>query len=105
MGFGADQLRDKALLALEEAVVEARYRRARRSYALRFALAYLWAYSGARDRRPFDALWRALRQEKTPWSFGVADGCLLAIYRTLGLSREGEAAMRLWQKRDEEERG
>ena len=103
MRFGSDQLRDKALLALEEAVVECRYRRPRRTFALRFALAYLWATSGT-DRGPFDDFWAALGHDKTPWSFGVADGALLAIYGALGLSRDGGAAMRLWLERDREER-
>ncbi|MDQ4087372.1 MAG: hypothetical protein M3177_05095 [Pseudomonadota bacterium] len=102
MRFGRDQLRDKALLALEEAVVECRYGRPRRSHALRFALAYLWASSGA-DRRPFEDFWQALGHEKTPWSFGVADGALLAIYRALGRERDGAAAMRLWHQREQEE--
>src|SRR5438128_5531025 len=64
MGFAHQQLRDKALLALEEIVQEARYRRPRRSFALRFALAYLWAYAGGK-RDPFDELWRALGAHKT----------------------------------------
>ena len=104
MRFTADQLRDRALLALEEAVVECRYRRPRRSFALRFALAYLWATSGA-DRGPFEVFWTAIGHDKTPWSFGVADGALLAIYVALGLERDGRAAMALWERREQEERG
>jgi hypothetical protein len=41
MGFGAEQLRDRALAALEEAVGEARKRPMRRTKALGSALAYL----------------------------------------------------------------
>jgi hypothetical protein len=41
MRFGADQLRDKALLALEEAVQQSRYRPINRTLALKFALAFL----------------------------------------------------------------
>ena len=102
--FTAQQLRDKALLALEEAVVECRYGRPRRTFALRFALAYLWAGSGG-DRRPFEDLWRALGREHSPWSFTVADGALLAVYVALGLGRDASASMRLWEQRDAEERG
>lgn len=99
-----DQLRDKALLALEEAVAECRYGRPQRSFALRFALAYLWATSGA-DRRVFDALWRALGQERSPWSFGVADGALLAVYVELGLRRDASMCLRLWEQREQQRGG
>ena len=99
----ADSLRDKALLALEDAVTETRYRSPRRSFAIRFALAYLWAYAGCGDRRPYDDLWRALGQPRSPWSFNVADGALLAIYRALGVDRPdaiGSALWRMWAKRE-----
>jgi len=102
MGFGPEQLRDKALLALEEIVQECRYRRPRRSLALRFALAYLWALSGA-DRRPFEQFWRVLGDEKSPWSFSAANGALLGIYRTLGLERDEAVAMALWKRSQAEE--
>ena len=105
MGFGADQLRDKALLALEEAVVECRYRKPGRSFAIRFALAYLYAAHRPQDRAPFDNRWLALGQDHSPWSFTEADGALLAISVALGLRRDGSAAMRLWEQRDAEERG
>jgi hypothetical protein len=88
MRFPADELRDKALLALEDAVEECRYRRPRPSYAVRFALAYLWAYSGCGDREPYDELWRAMQDEKSPWNFSAADGRLLRIYVSLGLERD-----------------
>ena len=98
MGFGAEQLRDKALLALEEAVVECRYGRPRRTLALRFAFAYLWACCG-KERQPFDDLWRAMGQEHSPWSHGVADVALTAVYGTLGVRRDDDAAMTLWKRR------
>jgi hypothetical protein len=104
MGFAHQQLRDKALHALEEVVQEARYRRPRRSLALRFALAYLWAYSGTR-RDPFDELWRALGQHKTPWSYSACDRAMSQICQALGIDRDDETAQRLWQSRAEEERG
>jgi hypothetical protein len=40
MGVAADQLRDKALLALEDVVQECRYRQPRCRQSARFALAY-----------------------------------------------------------------
>jgi len=103
MGFGPDQLRDKALLALEEAVQECRYRQPRRSFALRFALAYLWA-NAPLDRRPFDELWQALGAETSPWSYTGAERALSRIYEALALERDEAAAMRLWEARFREER-
>jgi hypothetical protein len=101
MGFGADQLRDKALLALEEALQELRYRPIRRSMALRFTLAYLWAYSGG-ERSPFDEFWRALGDERM-WRFSSGDRALVGIYAVLGVTRDDELMMRLWRARHEEE--
>lgn len=102
MGFGSEQLRDKALLALEEAVQECRYRRPHRSFALRFALAYLWALSGA-DRHAFDRFWRVLGDRKSPWSFGAANGALLAIYKVLGVERDEAVCLAVWRRRRDEE--
>ena len=103
MGFGPEELCDKALVALEEAVQECRYRTPRRSFALRFALAYLWAYS-AGDRAPFEHFWKVLADPKSPWSFSAADGALVAIYRHLGRTRDEELVHDLWRRREIEER-
>jgi hypothetical protein len=86
MGFGADQLKGKALLALEEALQELRYRPVRRSIALRFALAYLWASSGG-DRGPFEDYWRAAADERM-WRFSTADRALIGIYAAVGVQRD-----------------
>jgi hypothetical protein len=99
----ADQLRAKALLALEDALQECRYRRPRRSFALRFALAYLWATSGA-DRKPFENFWRCLGAEKMPWSFGVADSALCEIYRALKIERDDAVSFAMWGRRAKEEK-
>lgn len=98
MGFAADQLRDKALLALEDVVQECRYRQPRRSFAISFALAYLWTYSGRQDREPFDRFWRDISSPKSPWSFTGADTALDGIYRALGCERPDEIGSRLWQR-------
>lgn len=101
MGFQPDQLRDKALAALEEVVQECRYRRPRRSLALRLALAYLWTHSRS-GRVPFDTFWRVL-DEDSLWRFQGADRALTAICSAIGVERNDELAMRLWQARLEEE--
>jgi hypothetical protein len=97
MRFGPEQLRDKALLALEEAVQECRYRTPRPSFALRFALAYLWAYR-AGDRKPFDDFWRALRAEHKPWTHGAADRALADVYRALGAERDEALTNTMWKR-------
>ena len=104
--FSSESLRDKALLALEEAVVETRYGTARRSIALRFALAYLYALAPkggqAQDRGPFDELWKALGRAKTPWSFTMADSALSGLYRAIGVPRDDEVAMDMWRRAEAE---
>jgi hypothetical protein len=102
MRFSADQLRDKALMALEEVAVECRYRSPRRSADIRFALAYLWATSRC-DRKRFDDFWEAIGAQKSPWSFSVADSALSGIYRGLGLKRDDALPTLLWKKREAEE--
>ncbi len=57
--FAPDELRDKALAAVEEAAEQAHSGPIERSKALAFALAYLWAYAGG-DRAPFVWLWQSL---------------------------------------------
>jgi hypothetical protein len=102
MRFGTN-LTEKALLALEEAVQECRYGRPRRSFAHRFALAYLWSRSRG-DRAPFDEYWQALGADHSPWSFSVADNALLGIYQALGVGRDHQVAHRLWSEMDREMR-
>ena len=103
MSIPAAQLRDKALLALEEAVQECRYRKVRRTCALRFALAYLFSLRPT-DREPFDAFWLALDEEGM-WRFGSADRALFTIYLHLGLTRCDQLPMRMWARQAEAERG
>lgn len=89
------QLRDKALLALEDAVQECRYRKPRASFAVRFALAYLWVYSGA-GREPFDEFWRSFRAPHHPWTFSAANRALTFIYGQLGLERPEQVTWEMW---------
>ncbi len=97
MGFGPEQLRDKALLALQEAAAECSYGPAKRTIALRFALAYLWTYKPG-DRAPFDDFWKALSEPKSPWIFSVTDNALQRIYVAHGLRRNDEIGMRMRSK-------
>ena len=97
MRFSREQLIGKALLALEDAVQECRYRTPRRSLAVRFALAYLWTQSKG-ERKHFDALWSALGREKSPWSHSTADHELAWIYKAVGVDRDEEVARLLWKR-------
>ena len=98
-----DQLRDKALLALEDAIQEKRYRTPRPSHAVRFALAYLWSHNGGGDRTPFDNFWKEYVAEQGPWAFGAADHALSALYRALGLKRPDAVSWAMWKKWAERE--
>jgi hypothetical protein len=101
MRFDPDQLRAKALLALEEVAVECRYGSPRRTAAIRFALAYLWATSRC-ERERFNNFWEAIGAQKSPWSYSVADSALSGIYRGLGLERDEGLSTLLWKKREAE---
>ena len=98
------QLRDKALLALEDAIQECRYRTPRPSFAVRFALAYLWVYSGG-DRAPFDELWQCLRAKQQLWTFTLADSALTGVYRALGIERPDAVSWEMWRRWQEREKG
>lgn len=86
MGFGPQQLRDKALAALEEAAAQAQKQAIPRTRALAFALAYLWVYSG-RDRWPFDGFWRHLADDYDIGRTQNLNANLNAIYRALDVER------------------
>jgi len=94
-------LTEKALLALEELVQECRYRAPRRSFMIRFTLAYLWSVSRG-DREPFDEFWTVLQSNEL-WRFQQANYALAAIYHCVGVKRDEDLAMRLWHKRQLEE--
>lgn len=96
MRFDDTHLRDLALLALEDAVQECRYRCPRRSVAIRFALAYLCG-AGRCDRAPFDEFWRCLTIDAA-WRFSSTDSALLRIYIALDLKRDDAVSMRLWKQ-------
>lgn len=84
MGLGAQQLREKALAALHEAAEESAARPLRRSKALGFALAYLWALSG-RDRPSFIWFWQSLASENDIGRSQNVKASLAAIHRAVGV--------------------
>jgi hypothetical protein len=86
MGFGAEQLRDKALAAIEEAAEQCQKHPIERSKALAFALAYLWAYSSG-DRDPFVWFWKSLARPNEIGRTQNVNASLNAIYRALRLQR------------------
>ena len=93
--FSDDQLRDKALYALEEAYEQCVDGPVKGTKALRFTLAYL--ANRTDDRACFDEFWRAVTDPMTgenPMIVGGlrrsrAAGPLLRIYGAFGLRREG----------------
>jgi hypothetical protein len=60
MRFDRDQFTFKALCALDEAIDQCDEAPIKPTFALRFALAYLFAVSDGR-RDPYDAFWREVR--------------------------------------------
>lgn len=102
MTIAPDHLRLFAIVALEEAVQECRYRKPRRSFAIRLALAYLWSLRPT-EREPFDTFWRAIAADGMH-RFSTADHAFTAIHRHLGLKRDEALFMRVWQRRYEEEK-
>jgi hypothetical protein len=88
MRFAPDQLRDKALAAVEEAAERARSGPIERTKALGFALAYLWAYAGG-ERAPFIWLWRALALSNDIARSQNVSAALNGILRALDSDRAG----------------
>jgi hypothetical protein len=92
--FSSEQLRDKALQALEEAYLACRDGPVAPTAALRFALA--WLGNEAEDRAPFDEFWKVVTgggdKGVNPTIVDLmrssnADGALRAIYRASALER------------------
>jgi len=102
MRVGSD-LREKALLALEEAAQACRYGTVQRTYAIRFALAYLWSLRRG-DRGCFGNFWCALDGDDQLYRFSNAERALIDIYRQLGVERPDEPARRFWAEAQERHR-
>ena len=86
MALGVEELRDKALAALEEAAEQSKKQPLVRTKALGFALAYLWAFSGG-ERWPFVNFWRDIAGENDIGRSQGVNASLNAIYLALGLKR------------------
>lgn len=93
MRVGGD-LVTKALYALEEAVQDCRYGKPERTFAIRFALAYLYSLRPG-DRVPFVAMWRALHGWNDLHRWREADQALAVLYRRLGHAARRGSARRL----------
>lgn len=94
MRVGTD-LRAKAILALEEACQECRFGRVRRTFAIRFALAYLWSLANG-DRAPFIDLWRALDDANDLFRFQHAERALRVICGRVGVEHDDAQGMAMW---------
>ena len=92
MRFSLDQLRGKALIALEEALEESRIAPVRRSWALRFSLAFLSNF--ATDRDAFDDYWAALVEPAQPPRYSSVNVALNRIYRAVGVERDHAFSLR-----------
>ena len=79
-----------ALLALEEAVEQAREEPVRRTLGLRLALAFL-ASRRECERWPFDQFWQWLAHEERKGRFAHLVGGLNGIYLQLGISPKSRA--------------
>lgn len=88
------QLIFHALVALDDEADRAGPEPSTPGYAVRFALAFLFALTRKRDRTPFDEFWRLLHHvDSSDWTADRKtymrrtrlNGCILAIMRALGL--------------------
>ena len=103
MRFDHDALTFKALCALDEVASQCGAEPVKRTFAMRFALAYLFAV-GTGDRRCFDDFWRIIA-EPLPWATSVSHAsyyrgtqartALNGIARSVGYPETPEARERL----------
>lgn len=104
MRIGHGDLTRKALLSLEELLVEVEKGTAKRSLMLRFTLAYLYSI-GKESRYACDEIWRTLAYEH-PHSehctrnarSATINSCLNALYLSVGLERTSEMMFYMLKK-------
>lgn len=92
-----DDLTIKALLALEEALHDCRYRHVQRSRALRLALVYLLSIERG-DTRAFVDFWREVACDNAVLRFGVADRALDRIHAAVGRKRDESLSHAIWEE-------
>lgn len=83
MRFGMDDLRSRALAALEETAEEARTAPVKRTLMLRFTLAFLANF--ADDRGMFDYFWQSLADDHDIGRSQNVRAALNGIKRSVGL--------------------
>ncbi|TFI60082.1 hypothetical protein E2493_02220 [Sphingomonas parva] len=99
MRFSSEQLKRKALAALEEAARDAERTPLRPAHMLRFVLAFLYATGGG-ERWPYDGFWQAVtRADDGSGAAAIGraqstNACLNAIYRDHRLHRPDTREMR-----------
>ncbi|SFK45018.1 hypothetical protein SAMN03159338_4292 [Sphingomonas sp. NFR04] len=96
MRVGED-LTAKALLALEEALHECRYRPVHRSRALGLALAYLWGIKRG-STSDFITFWLEIASDNYVLRFGSADRSLDRIYSIVERERDDELSHAVWRE-------
>jgi hypothetical protein len=105
--FTREHLIFKALSALHEAYGACAAAPVPRTFALRFALAYLYAVAEGGDRAPFDAFWDAVTRPlggANAAAAGIdrhqgADGPLTRIHRRLGVAETRDFDRIYWDAR------
>lgn len=101
MGFGTDKLIIKALHAVEDAAWLAQKGPVDPSFALRFALAFLYAHTDGKDRESFDMFWRIVTDHPSQYRHSIeniqntcrsshASREVYGIYRAVGVYRSTE---------------
>jgi hypothetical protein len=77
-----EQLRERALAAIDEAATKSHKGPVERTLALRFALAFLGNFS--EERWPFDEFWKALQEPRDKERWASIIGARNGIYRVVG---------------------
>ena len=93
--LGPERLRRLALDALEEVVAEAAFGPVRRTWAVRFSLAYLSSQGAAkrwRSGNPYREFWRAMGREGGAMRARTLGAALATIYAWADEKRDPERA-------------
>jgi hypothetical protein len=88
MRFGVNDLRQRALAAVDEAADQSNEGPVRRTLALRFTLAFLSNFAG--ERWPFDTFWQAIGSKNDRARWQNANAARNAIRRAVGVDHRGD---------------